>query len=309
MPQKRPAPAAPAAPAHPIRKGLVEAPTFEPTEAEFANPLRYILSVREQAEKFGICCIKPPPSWKPPFMLDLNKLKFPTRVQKINELLIRKVQRMRFMKLLTEFCDASGKPLSKIPDVSGKTLDLHLLYTLVGKRGGFEKASADKKWSDIAEHMNMHNTTTSHLAQVLKKHYQQLLLPYERVSAGLDPPPPPRATSAKPAADAAGAADAAEPMAVDAASGATGTADDAAAAAAAAVAAEPEQPMISSGGGLMAKRGLKYTLPAVGEVVKLSNPKGVERSNAEEEEVIAYECVRWSRSFDLAGHCSSYLPM
>ena len=75
-------------PRYPCGVALPEAPTFCPTEAEFENPLRYILSIREEAEKFGICCIKPPPSWKPPFMLDLNKLKFPTRVQKINELLV-----------------------------------------------------------------------------------------------------------------------------------------------------------------------------------------------------------------------------
>ena len=68
---------------------LVEAPTFCPTDREFENPLRYILSIREEAARYGICCIQPPPSWKPPFMLDLNKLKFPTRVQKINELMVR----------------------------------------------------------------------------------------------------------------------------------------------------------------------------------------------------------------------------
>ena len=55
-------------------------------------------------------------------MLDLNKLKFPTRVQKTNELMVRKVQRMKFMKALTEFCDAKGTPLAKIPAVSGREL-------------------------------------------------------------------------------------------------------------------------------------------------------------------------------------------
>ena len=72
----------------PLQPTLPEAPTFHPTAKEFENPLRYILSIREEAERFGICCIAPPPSWKPPFMIDLNKLKFPTRVQKINELLV-----------------------------------------------------------------------------------------------------------------------------------------------------------------------------------------------------------------------------
>ena len=52
--------------------------------------------------------------------------------------------------------------------------------------------------------------------------------------------------------------------------------------------------MISSGGGLMSKRGLggkmgggDVVLPEVGERVALTS--GVERSNAEVEEVIAYE--------------------
>ena len=49
-----------------LRQNLVEAPTFTPTAAEFENPLRYLLSIREEAERYGICCIQPPPSWKPP---------------------------------------------------------------------------------------------------------------------------------------------------------------------------------------------------------------------------------------------------
>ena len=179
-----------------LRRNLVEAPTFTPTESEFQNPLRYILSIREEAEKYGICCIKPPPSWKPPFMLDLNKLKFPTRVQKTNELLVRKVQRLKLMKELTEFWDAKGTPLVKIPAVAGTEIDLHLLYTQVKRRGGFERASAERRWTEIAENMNMHNATTSSLASALKKHYEAILLPYERVQAGLDAPPPPRAAAA-----------------------------------------------------------------------------------------------------------------
>ena len=300
MPKRSHSSATPAAPAAPsggnlqsLRRELVEAPTFCPTAAEFENPLRYLLSIREEAERFGICCVQPPPSWKPPFMLDLNKLKFPTRVQKINELLVRKVQRMRFMKALTEFADASGRPLKKIPDVSGRVIDLHLLFTLVKRRGGFERASAERKWAEIAEHMNMHDCTTSHLSQALKKHYQQLLLPYERMVEGLDPPPPAVAARPPPAAATA------DPMAVDEPpSTANGTANGAADGAAdsapsgATADAAAEAPMVSSGGGLMAKRGLgasKYSYPEVGEVVKLTGAKGVERSNAEVEEVIAYE--------------------
>ena len=109
---------------------------------------------------------------------------------------------MKFMRSLTEFCDAKGTPLAKIPAVSGRELDLHLLYTQVRKRGGFERAGEQRKWAEIAESMNMHDASISHLAAALKKHYQQLLLPFERCEAGLDPPPLPRPTTDRPAAAA-----------------------------------------------------------------------------------------------------------
>ena len=123
--------------------------------------------------------IVPPPSWKPPFVLDRNKLKFPTRVQKINELMaraahpsigalparasigelltagplfgvqVRKVHRMQFMKSLTEFWDKAGSPLTKIPVIGGTELNLHLLHTTVAKLGGYERVCAERRWMEV----------------------------------------------------------------------------------------------------------------------------------------------------------------
>jgi len=36
---------------------------------EFRDTLSYISSLRDRAEPYGICCVVPPPSWKPPCLL------------------------------------------------------------------------------------------------------------------------------------------------------------------------------------------------------------------------------------------------
>jgi hypothetical protein len=63
-----------------------EAPVFHPTEEEFNDPLEYINKIRKYAEGSGICKIKPPPNWQPPFAVDVDKLRFTPRIQRLNEL-------------------------------------------------------------------------------------------------------------------------------------------------------------------------------------------------------------------------------
>ncbi|GER34913.1 transcription factor jumonji (jmj) family protein [Striga asiatica] len=72
------------------RPNLEEAPVFYPSKEEFEDTLKYISSIRPEAEKYGICRIVPPPSWKPPFRLKERDVwetsKFASRVQRIDKL-------------------------------------------------------------------------------------------------------------------------------------------------------------------------------------------------------------------------------
>lgn len=67
--------------AHAKLEGVDEAPCYYPTPAQFAEPLEYIASIRQDAERYGICRICPPQGWKPQFAHKPDKLKFATKEQ------------------------------------------------------------------------------------------------------------------------------------------------------------------------------------------------------------------------------------
>ncbi|KAI3793592.1 hypothetical protein L1987_36212 [Smallanthus sonchifolius] len=72
------------------RPDLLEAPVFYPTEEEFEDTLKYISSIRDKAETYGICRIVPPSSWKPPCPLKEKNVwensTFATRIQRVDKL-------------------------------------------------------------------------------------------------------------------------------------------------------------------------------------------------------------------------------
>lgn len=66
---------------------IEEAPIFYPSQAEFEQgPIKYIGKIRSQAEKYGICKIVPPKSFRPPFAVNKDRFKFTPRTQRLNEL-------------------------------------------------------------------------------------------------------------------------------------------------------------------------------------------------------------------------------
>ncbi|XP_031482471.1 lysine-specific demethylase JMJ18-like isoform X1 [Nymphaea colorata] len=81
------------------RQVISEAPVFYPNEEEFKDPLKYIASIRQTAESYGICRIVPPPFWKPPCILKQKHIwenaKFATRIQQLDKLQNRKPMKKR----------------------------------------------------------------------------------------------------------------------------------------------------------------------------------------------------------------------
>ncbi|XP_044742185.1 lysine-specific demethylase lid-like isoform X2 [Chrysoperla carnea] len=153
-----------------------EAPVFEPTVTEFADPLRYISKIRPIAEKSGICKIRPPSNWQPPFAVDVDKLRFTPRIQRLNELEAKTRVKLNFLDQIAKFWELQGSSL-KIPMVERRALDLYSLHRIVQEEGGHECATKERKWSKIAARLGY--PQGKGVGTILKGHYERILYPFD----------------------------------------------------------------------------------------------------------------------------------
>ncbi|XP_064606539.1 lysine-specific demethylase 5A-like isoform X1 [Liolophura sinensis] len=158
-----------------------EAPVFTPTEEEFVDPLGYIAKIRPIAEKTGICKVKPPPDWQPPFAVDVDRFKFVPRVQRLNELEAKTRIKLNFLDQLAKFWELQGCSL-RIPQVERKFLDLYKFFHTVKEEGGFEHVCKERKWSKIAAKLNY--PVGKGVGGILRGHFERILYPYELFKSG-----------------------------------------------------------------------------------------------------------------------------
>ncbi|XP_055847454.1 lysine-specific demethylase lid [Episyrphus balteatus] len=158
-----------------------ECPVFRPTTDEFRNPLAYISKIRPIAEKCGIAKILPPAEWRPPFAVDVDKLKFTPRVQRLNELEAKTRVKLNFLDQIAKFWELQGASL-KIPMVERKALDLYSLHRIVQEEGGMEQATRERKWAKVANRMSYPSSKS--VGATLRMHYERLLHPYNVYTSG-----------------------------------------------------------------------------------------------------------------------------
>lgn len=158
-----------------------ECPVFRPTQEEFKNPLAYISKIRPIAEKCGIAKILPPESWSPPFAVDVDKLKFTPRVQRLNELEAKTRVKLNFLDQIAKFWELQGSSL-KIPMVERKALDLYTLHRIVQEEGGIEQTTKERKWAKVANRMSYPSSKS--VGATLKAHYERILHPFEVYTSG-----------------------------------------------------------------------------------------------------------------------------
>ncbi|XP_010778965.1 lysine (K)-specific demethylase 5Ba isoform X2 [Notothenia coriiceps] len=162
-----------------------ECPVFEPSWEEFADPFAYINKIRPIAEKTGICKVRPPPQWQPPFACDVDRLKFTPRIQRLNELEAQTRVKLNFLDQIAKFWELQGCTL-KIPHVERKILDLYQLNRLVNEEGGFDAVCRERRWTKISVKMGF--APGKAIGSHLRAHYERILYPYNLFQTGDNQP-------------------------------------------------------------------------------------------------------------------------
>ncbi|KAM4794669.1 LOW QUALITY PROTEIN: lysine-specific demethylase 5B [Rhinophrynus dorsalis] len=158
-----------------------ECPVFEPSREEFADPFAFINKIRPIAERSGICKVRPPPDWQPPFACDVDKLHFTPRIQRLNELEAQTRVKLNFLDQIAKFWELQGCTL-KIPHVERKILDLFQLNKLVADEGGFDVVCRERKWTKIVTKMGF--APGKAVGSHIRGHYERILYPYNLFQTG-----------------------------------------------------------------------------------------------------------------------------
>ena len=115
--------------------------------------------------------------WQPPFAVDVDRLKFTPRIQRLNELEAHTRIKLNFLDQVAKFWELQGSTL-KIPLVEKRALDLYTLRKYVKNEGGMEVVTTDKKWTKVANEMGF-NPQNKNISNLLKAHYERILYPLE----------------------------------------------------------------------------------------------------------------------------------
>ncbi|XP_066566262.1 lysine-specific demethylase 5C isoform X2 [Amia ocellicauda] len=158
-----------------------ECPVFEPSWEEFADPLGYIAKIRPIAEKSGICKIRPPLDWQPPFAVEVDNFRFTPRIQRLNELEAETRVKLNYLDRIAKFWEIQGSSL-KIPNIERRILDLYSLAKIVAEEGGFEAVSKERRWARVAQRLGY--PPGKNIGSLLRSHYDRIVYPFEMFHSG-----------------------------------------------------------------------------------------------------------------------------
>ncbi|KAG5843247.1 hypothetical protein ANANG_G00148730 [Anguilla anguilla] len=84
-----------------------------------------------------------------------------------------------FLDQLFAFMEHRGSPISKVPNLGFKKIDLFLLFSVVKRLGGYERVTSERLWKQVYNELGGSPGSTS-AATCTRRHYEKLILAYEQ---------------------------------------------------------------------------------------------------------------------------------
>ncbi|KAK6627583.1 hypothetical protein RUM44_010061 [Polyplax serrata] len=159
---------------------LVEAPTFYATEKDFQDPFEFFERIRPAAEKFGLCRIVPPSSFKPDCKVS-DDMRFTAYNQYVHRMFHRWGPNIKETMAIKKYLATQSISLKQPPWIGGIEIDLPRLYQSVQNCGGLMKVMEKKKWHQVADMMRIPKAAQDRVTK-LDGIYCKYLLPYDTLS-------------------------------------------------------------------------------------------------------------------------------
>jgi protein Jumonji len=123
---------------------------FHPTEKEFNDPIEYLEKIAPECERFGICRIVPPSSFKPECEVS-DAMRFTAYNQYIHRMFRRKGPNSRQWDAFNRHLTSLNIDCTPFPCIGGIEVDLPGLYQAVEQLGGPMKVLEKNLWPKVSD--------------------------------------------------------------------------------------------------------------------------------------------------------------
>ena len=137
---------------------LIEAPVFHPNEKEFNDPIEYLEKIRSECERFGICRIVPPASFKPECQV-ADAMRFTANNQYIHRMFRRRGTNSRKLEAIHRHLRELNIDYQPAPCIGGIEVDLPGLYEAVQDLGGPGHVLEKNLWAKVADTLKVNPIT------------------------------------------------------------------------------------------------------------------------------------------------------
>eukprot|EP01125_Pyxidicula_operculata_P008638 TRINITY_DN2880_c0_g1_i2.p1 TRINITY_DN2880_c0_g1~~TRINITY_DN2880_c0_g1_i2.p1 ORF type:complete len:839 (+),score=148.47 TRINITY_DN2880_c0_g1_i2:75-2591(+) len=175
------------------------APTFYPTAEEFQDPWKYLLKIKDEAKKSGICVIQPPDNSEWDFdsftkIVNPNRFMFYTKAQNVHQMQQRSGPNMNFYRALRKYWLENDltNPTILSPQIGGVVVDFYKLKLEIEEMGGVNTVDNEGLWFDLAKKLRLispnneycsrsmlsMSNTRKQVKSTLRSYYFQFLHPF-----------------------------------------------------------------------------------------------------------------------------------